>query len=114
MIRRPPRSTLFPYTTLFRSTIKKHLHPQFEIGEEGGIKESMLQCLLSFRRIETMHMGLRWFDIKRYRIVIPRRTIDITGNPASIEDQLTVDDPRRAIQIPLRVRDAGMKPNPRK
>lgn len=96
------------------STIKKHLHPQFEIGEEGGIKESMLQCLLSFRRIETMHMGLRWFDIKRYRIVIPRRTIDITGNPASIEDQLTVDDPRRAIQIPLRVRDAGMKPNPRK
>src|SRR5258708_9992175 len=28
MIRRPPRSTLFPYTTLFRSvwTVRKHLH----------------------------------------------------------------------------------------
>src|SRR3712207_8067939 len=25
MIRRPPRSTLFPYTTLFRSTILGHL-----------------------------------------------------------------------------------------
>src|SRR5438270_6886702 len=25
MIRRPPRSTLFPYTTLFRSTIQRHL-----------------------------------------------------------------------------------------
>src|SRR2546427_7378711 len=25
MIRRPPRSTLFPYTTLFRSTIPTHL-----------------------------------------------------------------------------------------
>src|SRR5258708_9655017 len=24
MIRRPPRSTLFPYTTLFRSTILRH------------------------------------------------------------------------------------------
>src|SRR2546422_4277701 len=24
MIRRPPRSTLFPYTTLFRSAIKRH------------------------------------------------------------------------------------------
>src|SRR5256885_8401800 len=24
MIRRPPRSTLFPYTTLFRSTFKRH------------------------------------------------------------------------------------------
>src|SRR2546425_3652211 len=29
MIRRPPRSTLFPYTTLFRSTIEK----RFEEGE---------------------------------------------------------------------------------
>ena len=25
MIRRPPRSTLFPYTTLFRSNLKGHL-----------------------------------------------------------------------------------------
>ena len=25
MIRRPPRSTLFPYTTLFRSTIRKRI-----------------------------------------------------------------------------------------
>src|SRR2546430_13217570 len=24
MIRRPPRSTLFPYTTLFRSTLRRH------------------------------------------------------------------------------------------
>src|SRR2546427_9482119 len=27
MIRRPPRSTLFPYTTLFRSTEAARLHP---------------------------------------------------------------------------------------
>src|SRR5260221_5380837 len=26
MIRRPPRSTLFPYTTLFRSPVYRHLH----------------------------------------------------------------------------------------
>src|SRR2546430_6438412 len=26
MIRRPPRSTLFPYTTLFRSPLEVHLH----------------------------------------------------------------------------------------
>src|SRR3712207_7028694 len=25
MIRRPPRSTLFPYTTLFRSDVERHL-----------------------------------------------------------------------------------------
>src|SRR3712207_7923151 len=27
MIRRPPRSTLFPYTTLFRSDFEDHLRP---------------------------------------------------------------------------------------
>src|SRR3712207_8016598 len=29
MIRRPPRSTLFPYTTLFRSTVLSALSPTF-------------------------------------------------------------------------------------
>src|SRR2546425_4050601 len=28
MIRRPPRSTLFPYTTLFRSAVHAVAHPQ--------------------------------------------------------------------------------------
>src|SRR5256885_13326421 len=31
MIRRPPRSTLFPYTTLFRS-----LSPEMEVPSRGG------------------------------------------------------------------------------
>src|SRR2546430_15105008 len=35
MIRRPPRSTLFPYTTLFRSD--RHLRQVGEAGEEGGL-----------------------------------------------------------------------------
>src|SRR5689334_24398499 len=37
MIRRPPRSTLFPYTTLFRSALKAHavvLHPHPRLPEE--------------------------------------------------------------------------------
>src|SRR2546421_9090414 len=35
MIRRPPRSTLFPYTTLFRSP----LTPEYRAIFEGGMKE---------------------------------------------------------------------------
>src|SRR2546430_13328512 len=33
MIRRPPRSTLFPYTTLFRSARRRHarVHPQLPV-----------------------------------------------------------------------------------
>src|SRR2546430_11400015 len=39
MIRRPPRSTLFPYTTLFRSTHPRRPHPRrrHELGAlQGG------------------------------------------------------------------------------
>src|SRR3712207_9080735 len=36
MIRRPPRSTLFPYTTLFRSEAKIKLHSIFTELEEQG------------------------------------------------------------------------------
>src|SRR5256885_2855199 len=36
MIRRPPRSTLFPYTTLFRSTFPRH-HVHAGIGEGGEV-----------------------------------------------------------------------------
>src|SRR3712207_7978477 len=37
MIRRPPRSTLFPYTTLFRSGIGRLLHPlgRLQVGVGG-------------------------------------------------------------------------------
>ena len=37
MIRRPPRSTLFPYTTLFRSTFK------VSFGTEGGLFSNELK-----------------------------------------------------------------------
>src|SRR6201990_3756871 len=37
MIRRPPRSTLFPYTTLFRSHPSRHLcRPCFGLRRGGG------------------------------------------------------------------------------
>jgi hypothetical protein len=95
------------------STLKKHLHPKFAIEEEGSVQESMIQALLAMRRIETLHEGKRWFDIKRWGIRIPRRTMDASGLPKEITDWLEVDDQRRAIQIPMKVRDAGYEPNPR-
>src|SRR5688572_31599262 len=40
MVRRPPRSTLFPYTTLFRSEI---LQPQVSVPVDLGILQPRLQ-----------------------------------------------------------------------
>src|SRR2546430_5044717 len=37
MIRRPPRSTLFPYTTLFRSTVRVKLHVAPWLRRRGRI-----------------------------------------------------------------------------
>src|SRR5258707_7484730 len=39
MIRRPPRSTLFPYTTLFRSQKKCAAQPSFWIHPSCGLRE---------------------------------------------------------------------------
>src|SRR2546430_9873261 len=36
MIRRPPRSTLFPYTTLFRSPLSGGTHLEYVFGLLGG------------------------------------------------------------------------------
>src|SRR3712207_7282610 len=40
MIRRPPRSTLFPYTTLFRSDLAGYLRADAVAGEE----EKLVRC----------------------------------------------------------------------
>src|SRR3712207_6921489 len=50
MIRRPPRSTLFPYTTLFRSpeaadpaveALAAERHPDFHRADVGGLGEDL-------------------------------------------------------------------------
>src|SRR5215813_14708684 len=40
MIRRPPRSTLFPYTTLFRSTCDRHRHRQRRSRQFCGLPQA--------------------------------------------------------------------------
>src|SRR2546430_14903674 len=44
MIRRPPRSTLFPYTTLFRSTTVRHGNRLFETLGHGTFRDITAQA----------------------------------------------------------------------
>ncbi len=87
-------------------TIKKEINPVGFTIAEGDQKE-IIQCILHLRRIETVGEGLRWEDIKRYGI-------EFAHNREGMDDDvLTLDDPRRAFQIPVDVIDAGLEPNPR-
>ncbi|ADK97325.1 RagB/SusD family nutrient uptake outer membrane protein [Prevotella melaninogenica] len=95
-------------------SFKKHINPRFTIGAEGSVQESLLQCLLNFRRIETVHQGMRWMDIRRYNIEIPRRLIGANGRPSKNLDWLEKDDPRQVVQIPQSIREAGVAGNPTK
>ena len=55
----------------------------------------------------TIHEGLRWQDIKRYGIEISHNRDGLAN------DILKVDDPRRAMQLPQDVINAGLEANPR-
>src|SRR2546429_4098805 len=54
MIRRPPRSTLFPYTTLFRSVAVLSGSNYIE-GDDGDVNGDGHACLRGLRS------GSRWF-----------------------------------------------------
>lgn len=87
-------------------TVKKAINPVGFTIEEGE-QEQLAHCILHLRRIEGLHEGLRWHDIKRYGIEI--------GHPRDKQttDILTKDDPRRALQLPDDVIQAGLEANPR-
>ena len=84
------------------------LHPQ-EMGFEKVLKDedlAVLDCVLHFRRIETIHEGDRWFDIKRYGITVYHHYRGAREDEIHT-DSLTFSDPRRVIQLPQNVLDAG-------
>lgn len=102
------------YSTALKSTTKKKLDPKM-IHFEVGTQENMLHALLYIRRVETLQMGLRWFDVKRYGIEIERRVLSSGTTVASVETatKLIARDKRAALQLPAEVISAGLTPNPR-
>src|SRR2546429_76767 len=69
MIRRPPRSTLFPYTTLFRSPIPESrdhpLHRQFldKLISENGPAENPQEIILNSLPCKCLFL----WDLSRHR-----------------------------------------------
>src|SRR2546430_11935898 len=69
MIRRPPRSTLFPYTTLFRSLARSDQHQALRLifrHEPGKIRHLALAIAAPVRPEEQQY-GMPFQPIERHR-----------------------------------------------
>ena len=97
------------YTEKAGTKFAPELHNQDMAADWVITPEQMpfVHCALHFRRIEGMHDGLRWHDLKRYGIEIEH----VQGKDAP--RKLVWNDDRRAIQLPQEVIVAGMTANPR-
>src|SRR5258705_6535403 len=81
MIRRPPRSTLFPYTTLFRSCSKTHVHGQRDLtpsapGPSFDFGNGYLRDRKS-TRLNSSHLGISYavFCLKKKKNSILNRRL---------------------------------------
>src|SRR5437899_5451606 len=99
MIRRPPRSTLFPYTTLFRSLhagASRHLHGRRELRESvRGRGEIQGDRRSEEHTLNSSHLGISYAvfclkkkkkkkrNIKKYR----KRRIQCTSRIININKQ---------------------------
>src|SRR5258705_1297667 len=76
MIRRPPRSTLFPYTTLFRSLVREHAKrggfPADVINEVRTVIDPTTADRKS-TRLNSSHLGISYavFCLKKKKTNIP-------------------------------------------
>src|SRR2546427_9351532 len=69
MIRRPPRSTLFPYTTLFRSLSSddydERAHQLYNDGQYDEAIEALRTGLGLYPHAEELHVGMGYARLAR-------------------------------------------------
>src|SRR3712207_9049408 len=104
MIRRPPRSTLFPYTTLFRSEL---LPPVLDALRAAGASDAWSRPVLmkkgrpgqeitcisdpwhgdTLRAVlfrETTTLGVRGYLVEKWHLQREWVTVDVAGSPVQI------------------------------
>src|SRR5260370_20220079 len=65
MIRRPPRSTLFPYTTLFRSALQSVHHRVHIVRNFADVVDGLARLGLGFEAQQVRQRRLRALDLRR-------------------------------------------------
>src|SRR3712207_7414525 len=79
MIRRPPRSTLFPYTTLFRSVVGALVDERVDAQDEVGLQgrdRLQVQLLAADGRSEEHTSELQSRQYLVCRLLLEKKTIE--------------------------------------
>jgi hypothetical protein len=80
----------------------------YNLYDENDNQKAIVRGILELRRIEFLHEGLRWFDIRRHNIPVVHTTHE--GESFTLEP----GDRRRTLQIPAEaISIGGLEPNPR-
>src|SRR5256885_13264033 len=101
MIRRPPRSTLFPYTTLFRSTIGYHFwrdkHQHFPLL---GLSHSALKKMTDRKstRLNSSHLVISYavFCLKKKKTLNALTVVEVDDRYHTVAGHRSVLPPRRS------------------
>src|SRR2546421_8138226 len=102
MIRRPPRSTLFPYTTLFRSLVKLTLHI---LGNVAGL---VIRCLQECKSCWSKTKGGRRINRDVSKELFRERSEEHTSELQSRSDlvcRLLLEKKKQKLQRPHTDRD---------
>src|SRR3989441_12649351 len=93
MIRRPPRSTLFPYTTLFRSLLMGRELKVIHVTTHVALRR-VPELITRDRVLSTIHLAQRTME----GLGQPRARIAVAGlNPHAGEEGLFGDEEQKAI-----------------
>src|SRR3712207_7165688 len=84
MIRRPPRSTLFPYTTLFRSLLRAARERTGIIYLQPDASEQFQSYAELSERAQRILAGLRTLDFQPQQPVIDRKSTRLNSSHANI------------------------------
>src|SRR3712207_7211973 len=90
MIRRPPRSTLFPYTTLFRSETQRlivhhggaaHVFPA-DIAEPDAVAATAAAVLREFGAVSVLRSEEHTSELQSRQYLVCRLLLEKKNNPA--------------------------------
>src|SRR2546430_14134367 len=88
MIRRPPRSTLFPYTTLFRSRTFKKSFTSFSHSTRNKTRDGLIRV----RNIRALNGRFNTSITHAYSIVIGSKHITLNATGGGIQGDVLATD----------------------